>query len=105
MHYISVPRADHEGVDIVLDGKVTEAAWLKIPAHDNMLMSSPATGEVATFKTDIRMLATERGLYVSAVMFQPPETLVRRLTNRDRFIDRDNFGITLDVTGQGKFAY
>ncbi|MEM7097863.1 MAG: DUF5916 domain-containing protein [Pseudomonadota bacterium] len=105
MHYIDVPRTQHSDAGIVLDGKVDEAGWQSVPVHDNMLMSNPATGEQATHRTDIRMLATERGLFVSAVMFQPPETLVRRLTNRDVFIDRENFGITLDVTGQGKFAY
>ncbi|MEM7003956.1 MAG: DUF5916 domain-containing protein, partial [Pseudomonadota bacterium] len=69
------------------------------------LLSNPATGEPATHATEMRMIATERGLYVSAVMYQPPESLSQRMTNRDVFIDRDNFGITLDVTGQGKFAY
>ena len=38
-------------------------------------------------------------------MHQPPETLVRRLTNRDIFIDRDTFGFTIDTTGTGSFAY
>ena len=105
MHYIDVPRLSHGDANIVIDGIVDEAIWQNAPVHDNMLVSNPATGEPATYRTDMRMLATERGLYVSAVMFQPPNTLVRRLTNRDVFIDRDNFGITLDVTGQGKFAY
>ena len=105
MHYIDVPRVSHGDANIVIDGIVDEAIWQNAPVHDNMLVSNPATGEPATYRTDMRMLATERGLYVSAVMFQPPNTLVRRLTNRDVFIDRDNFGITLDVTGQGKFAY
>ena len=105
MHYISVPRMTHADAGIVLDGQVDEASWLSVPVYDNMLMSSPATGEPATHRTDMRMLATERGLYVSAIMYQPPDTLVRRMTNRDVFIDRDNFGITLDVTAQGKFAY
>ena len=105
MHYISVPRVPHDDTDIVIDGVVNESSWMAVPVHDNMLLSSPATGEPAQHRTDIRMLATERGLYVSAVMFQPTETLVQRLTNRDVFIDRDNFGVTLDVTAQGKFAY
>ncbi|MEM7004196.1 MAG: hypothetical protein AAF529_25665, partial [Pseudomonadota bacterium] len=105
MHYIDVPRRAHAETEIKLDGVVDELSWLSVLPHDNMLLSNPATGEPATHATEMRMIATERGLYVSAVMYQPPESLSQRMTNRDVFIDRDNFGITLDVTGQGKFAY
>ena len=105
MHYIDVPRRTHAETEIKLDGVVDELSWLSVLPHDNMLLSNPATGEPATHATEMRMIATERGLYVSAVMYQPPESLSQRMTNRDVFIDRDNFGITLDVTGQGKFAY
>ena len=38
-------------------------------------------------------------------MKQPLDSLTKRLTPRDQFIDRDTFGITIDPSGQGLFAY
>ena len=38
-------------------------------------------------------------------MSQPKDTLVKRFTTRDEFIDRDTFGITLDMSGEGLVGY
>ncbi len=104
-HHIVVPKVSEEDANVVIDGYVDEAVWSQVADYDNMLVSIPATGEPGEYATELRMLATERGLYVSAVMHQPPETLVSRMSTRDDFIDRDLFGVTIDTTGEGLFGY
>ncbi len=104
-HRIDVPSFLDREVDIAIDGRVDEPLWQAIPAYDNMLVYVPATGEPGPYPTEVRMLATERGLFVSAVMYQPPDSLVSRITSRDQFIDRDSFAVTLDTSGEGLFAY
>ena len=105
LHYVELARFEHADVDIRLDGLVDEPVWSRVRAYDNMRTSIPGTGAPAKLSTEVRMLATERGLFVSGVMRQDPETLVLRLTERDVFIDRDNFSVTIDATGSGSFAY
>lgn len=105
LHYINVQTRPHESVNINLDGLVDEAVWNEVPAFDMMLVSVPGTGEPGEFVTENRLLATEKGLYISAVMYQPPETIVMRMTKRDDHTDRDTYGVTLDTTGEGEFAY
>jgi hypothetical protein len=105
MHYINVQTWDHGDLDIVLDGRVDEPIWQETPFFDNMLVSVPGTGEKGKYPTENRFLATEKGLYISAVMYQPPTSIVLRMTNRDEHIDRDTYGVTLDSTGKGTFAY
>ncbi|MDA1206163.1 MAG: DUF5916 domain-containing protein, partial [Proteobacteria bacterium] len=105
MHEISLQTFEDAEVGLQIDGQVDELIWGKLPTYNNMIVAVPGTGEPGEFPTEIRMFATEKGFYVSAVMRQPKETLVRRLTPRDQFIDRDTFGFTLDTTGQGLFAY
>ena len=105
MHYINVQTRNHDAAEIRLDGLVNEAIWQEVPAFDNMLVSVPGTGKPGHYSTENRLLATEKGLYVSAVMYQPPETIVMRMTKRDDHTDRDTYGVTLDTTGQGEFAY
>lgn len=105
VHQIPVNNAVHSEVSIKIDGVVDEAIWQSIPAYDNMRVSVPGTGEPGNYPTKIRLIATERGLYVSSVMLQPADTLVSRMSTRDDFIDRDTFGITIDASGEGLMAY
>lgn len=105
MHYITIKDVRHDSVQIKIDGKVKEPIWAELPAYDNMLVAVPGTGKPARWPTAIKLFATEKGLYISSVMKQPKETLASRMTNRDEFIDRDTFGVTIDTTGHGIFAY
>lgn len=91
--------------DIVIDGRVDEAVWQQAPAYDNMRVMEPETLAAPTFGTASRFIYSHKGLYVSAVMEQPPETLVARLSSRDQFINRDGYGITLDTSGEGLYGY
>ena len=104
-HHIVVPNLPDSDTAIVIDGRVDEPVWQQVPHYDNMLNYVPGTGEPAEYSTELRLLATDRGLFVGAVLYQPPDTLVARMSKRDSFIDRDSFGITVDTTGQGLFAY
>ncbi|MFT4713429.1 MAG: hypothetical protein ACJAVI_005400 [Candidatus Azotimanducaceae bacterium] len=104
-HRITIPNRSHEDAGIVLDGKVDEAIWQSVNHFDNMIVSVPATGETGSYPTETRLLATEKGLYVSGVMYQPVDTLVKRYSVRDDFIDRDTFGFTLDMSGEGLVGY
>jgi hypothetical protein len=105
MHRIVVPTGPDAEAQIRLDGVVDEPIWQTIAPHDRMLVAVPATGRRGRYATDVRLLATERGLYVGAIMYQDPATLVTRRSIRDLQMDRDTVGITLDTTGEGKFGY
>ena len=91
--------------DIVIDGRVDEVAWRQAPAYDNMRVMEPETLAEPFYPTASRLIYTDKGLYVSAVMQQPPDTLVARLSSRDQYINRDSFGITLDTSGEGLYGY
>jgi hypothetical protein len=105
VHRIAVRSYPDDAVTITVDGHIDEAVWREIPYHDNMIVSIPGTGEPGHYPTEMRMFATARGLYVGAIGRQPVATLVPRMSPRDDFIDRDTFGVTLDTTGEGLFAY
>jgi hypothetical protein len=100
---VIVPFFDE--VDIVIDGRVDEAVWARVPAYDGMKVIEPDTLTEATYSTHTRFIYTSEGLYVSAVMEQPRDSLVSRLSSRDKFISRDAYGITLDTSGEGLYGY
>ena len=104
-HEISVQNFLESEIEITVDGNVDESIWGQVEEFDNMRVSVPGTGKPGKYKSEVRLVATEKGLYASAIMYQPPETLVRRLTYRDNNIDVDGFGLTLDVSGEGLVGY
>lgn len=93
------------GVDIVIDGRLDEDAWNRVNGFENMIVVSPDTLVEPEFRTFVRIFYTKRGLYVSADMEQPADTLVQRLSARDQDLNRDGFGITLDTSGKGMFGF
>ena len=93
------------GVDIVVDGHLDEEAWNRVAGFENMIVVSPDTLVAPEFPTLVRIFYTKRGLYVSADMEQPSDSLVQRLSARDQDLNRDGFGITLDTSGKGMFGF
>ncbi|MYE80437.1 MAG: hypothetical protein F4X36_01045 [Gammaproteobacteria bacterium] len=94
-----------ETVSIAIDGLADEAAWSEVPGYDDMRVTDPDTLEEPRYRTFYRFLYTREGLYVAAFMEQPPDTLVSRLSSRDRYLNRDSFGLTLDTSGEGLYGY
>ncbi|MAA49598.1 MAG: hypothetical protein CMP83_05430 [Gammaproteobacteria bacterium] len=102
---ILVPQRSESEVSINIDGRIDESIWAQLPGYDNMLVMNPDTLGQPRYETDVRLFYTDKGLYIAAVMQQPKETLVSRLSSRDQFLNRDEFGVTLDTSGQGLYGY
>ncbi len=98
-------RVEEGDANIQLDGFVDEPVWERIPVVDGMRVIDPDTLAEAPYETHVRMFYTERGIYISAVNFQPPGTLVARMTSRDTRLDRDGFVVGLDTSGEGLYGY
>ena len=94
-----------EAVAIVIDGHVAEADWALATVSDAMRVIDPDTLARPGYRTEYRFLYTPEGLYVAAVMEQPADTLVSRLSSRDQYLNRDSFGLTLDTSGAGLYGY
>ncbi len=98
-------RVGEADANITLDGFVDEPVWDRLPVVDGMRVINPDTLAEAPYETHVRMFYTERGIYVSAVNFQPPGSLVARMTSRDTQLDRDGFVVGLDTSGEGLYGY
>ncbi len=98
-------RIDEGEADITLDGFIDEAVWDSIPVVDGMRVIDPDTLAETPYDTHIRMFYTERGIYISAMNFQPADTLVARMTPRDVRLARDGFVVGIDASGGGLYGY
>ena len=100
---IRLPRVSHSKIRI--DGFVDEAAWQSVPYVDEFRVIEPDTLTPGIHPTQLRVAYSDRGIYASAVMQQPPDSLVGRLTGRDVRDNRDSVSITLDTSGEGRYGF
>ncbi len=91
--------------EIKVDGFVDEAAWQRVPVVDTFVALEPDTLAPGRYATRLRLAYSDRGLYASAVMDQPRETLVRRFTGRDVRDNRDSLSLTVDTSGEGRYGF
>ena len=68
LHRLSIQTLAEADVHVVIDGKVDEALWQQLPYYDNMLVSIPALMTLAEYATQMRLFATQTGLYISSIM-------------------------------------
>ncbi len=102
---LDIPTFADADVHLEMDGKLDEAIWSKVPAHDDLTVVEPDVLTEPKHRTQARYFYTERGMYIGVKMEQPPETLVARLSSRDALVNRDSWGITLDTSGSGLYGY
>lgn len=103
---ITLTRFSDTEADIVVDGRLQESAWSGIPPIRDLRVLEPDTMVEPPYATDIRILYTEKGLYIGVDMEQPADTIVKRYTPRDDFdVNRDYVSITLDTSGTGRYGY
>ena len=98
-------RIEEEEANIRLDGFIDEAVWDRIPVFDRMKVIEPDTLADAPYETHIRVFYTEDGIYAGVINYQPPGTLVARMTPRDISLPRDGLSILLDASGEGLYGY
>lgn len=103
---ITLPKYREADIDMQIDGDLNEPVWQAFPGVDTFRVVDPDTGEQPRHATMVKMFYTERGLYASFKMEQPPETLVRVFSGRDDGrLNRDNVGVTIDTSGEGRYGY
>ena len=104
---IRLMKFDQSEHQIEIDGVVDETIWQNAPVIDDYRVVNPDTLAPTNHLTQMRMIYSDDGLYVSSVMEQPAETIIRRLTGRDMFfmVNQENFGVMLDTSGESKYGY
>lgn len=102
---LKIPYVNRADIRVVVDGKLDEPLWQKIPYHGELLVSYPDSGEPGRYQTQVRYFHTQYGLYIGMRAEQPPETLLPRLSSRDTFLRRDGFRVAIDSSGEGLYGY
>jgi hypothetical protein len=92
---------------IQLDGRITEAAWFTADSIDGLTEVEPVAGIRPASHTVVRVLATEREIYVGVVAWNPPGVRTTSYSKaRDSEIDNEDYlGVIFDTFLDGRSGY
>ncbi len=93
-------------VETRIDGKLDEDIWQRLESHGDFYLTNPATLAKPMHDTRVRMYYSSKGLHIGVDAYQPPETLIARLSGRDSWIlGRDWIHVALDTSGTGRYGF
>lgn len=99
-HKVAVPTAVavRRTGDVVMDGKLDDAAWRAAPPITEFRQIDPNEGQPASQRTEVRFLFDDEALYVGAKMYdtEGAKGVTTRLVRRDGQFDSDYFEIVVD---------
>jgi len=90
-----------------IDGILDEEAWSKAPVAGEFIQRRPFNGKPTAFRTEVRFLYDNSGLYVGAIMFDPsPDSILTQLGLRDsQGLNSDYFMLMLSPFNDGINAF
>ena len=90
---------------ITMDGKLSEADWKRAVPSDTFTQQYPREGAAPSHRTEVRVLYTDRALYIGIDCPQANTPVVARLTRRDRVTTADRVTVDIDSRGEGLTAF
>jgi hypothetical protein len=82
---------------IKIDGNLEEKSWQMAPVAENFIQIRPKPGKPEVHPTQVRVLYDDIALYIGAVMYDHPDSILKQLDRRDNISNTDYFGVYLDT--------
>jgi hypothetical protein len=97
---VSAVRATRIAEPIVLDGRLEEDVYERVPFIDGFVQQEPAQGQPGTEKTVVWLLYDERNIYVSGRLYdsQPEREIITEMRRDGQGTnDNESFGVVFDT--------
>lgn len=91
--------------NILVDGKLDEAAWENAATASDFVMFDPDNGKPMpdSKKTDIKVLYNNDAIYIGAIMYDDePDKILKEISQRDNFGTADIFGVFINGFNDGQ---
>jgi hypothetical protein len=82
-----------------IDGILDDTVWQKAPIATDFIQNFPKAGELATVRTEVRILYDNSSIYIAAMLYDDPASIRKQLTARDQEqqSDVDYFSVFFDT--------
>lgn len=90
-----------------IDGKLDDEIWQSLPLLSDFVQVTPYNGSLPTQKTVVRTTYDDNAFYVSAMMYDEPDSIFCELGNRDSYnrISSDLFEVQIAPFEDGNLSY
>lgn len=88
-----------------IDGRLDDEAWRAAPPSSAFTQKYPAPGAAPGEATTLRVVYDDEALYFAFDCAQTRTKVVRRLSRRDREVEADWVGVSIDSRGDGTSAF
>jgi hypothetical protein len=91
----------------IVDGKMTDEAWLKVEPYTNFIQTDPIEGAPASERTEVRVLYDKSTLYIGVIAFDSePGKIVFTQSRRDADLtESDAIIVVLDTFNDNQNAF
>lgn len=81
-----------------LDGLLNDKCWLDVPIATDFIEGNPVPGRIESQdrRTEVKIIYDDEAIYLSARMYDHPDSIARELMTRDNIGTADYFGIIFD---------
>ena len=101
-----VATALDEAIEIRLDGRIDEDAWMTATPITDFTQQEPVEGGAPSERTEIRVLFDRDNLYIGAIVYDDPDGILAYQRQRDAGLGTDDrFMWILDTFRDGRTGY
>ncbi|MBK9176597.1 MAG: hypothetical protein IPM46_09715 [Flavobacteriales bacterium] len=90
---------------IVVDGVLDEPSWATAAIGTEFVQNELRPNEPSNYRSEVRVLYSDNAILISAVLYDDPDSVMMRLSGRDRIGITDWFGITFDPYESGRNGF
>src|SRR5262245_18869825 len=91
----------------ILDGRVTDEAWLRVEPYSTFTQTDPNEGEPATERTEVRVLFDKTNVYIGVICFdsEPAKVIVNQSRRDADLTETDAIILVLDTFNDNQNAF
>lgn len=94
--------AERIGTEIIIDGQLTDSAWVFISGATDFTQLQPHPGISPSQPTIVKFGYDDAALYIGARMWDTePDSILHQLSQRDQKLNTDDFGIWFSTFNDG----
>ncbi|MDQ7947630.1 MAG: DUF5916 domain-containing protein [Pedobacter sp.] len=102
-----IVRAQRTAASPKIDGVLDDEVWNGVPIATDFIELRPVPGRLETRdgRTEVKIIYDDYAVYISARMFDKPDSVVHELVSRDQIGNADFLGVVFDTFLDGVNGY
>ena len=90
-----------------IDGSLDDAVWSNVPVSSGFTQLQPNPGQPSRRKTEVKVIYDDEAVYVGAMMYDEPDSIIKTLGVRDEFDEgnTDLFAVLFGTYNDNQHAF